>query len=218
MIELDRVCKTYRTNHGPHVVLSDVSLRFQPGESFGILGRNGSGKSTLLRIIGGAEMPTSGTVTRKCRVSWPIAFAGGFHGALSGEANCRFVARIYEQDIDRVVEQTREFADIGDYFDMPVRTYSSGMRARLAFGLSMSIDFDLYLIDEVVAVGDKALRRKCDAALADRRDRAGLVLVSHNTFMLRRHCDRFAVLDSGTLRVFGDCEEADAYYTARLAA
>jgi capsular polysaccharide transport system ATP-binding protein len=218
MIELRNITKIYRTTVGPHVVLADISLTFGPTESVGILGRNGAGKSTLLRIIGGAEMPTSGTVIRTSRVSWPIGFGGSFNGSLSGEENCRFVARIYAQPIDRVVEDTRAFAEIGNYFRMPVRTYSSGMRARLAFGLSMAIDFEIYLIDEVTAVGDKPFRRKCAQAFAERRERAGLIMVSHDVALLQAHCTRGAFLDEGALRVFESVEEATRAYEERLAA
>ncbi|MBI2892669.1 MAG: ABC transporter ATP-binding protein [Deltaproteobacteria bacterium] len=218
MIELEHVTKTYRTTKGPHVVLDDVSLRFHAGEGIGVLGRNGAGKSTLLRIIGGAEAPTSGRVRRTSRVSWPIGFAGAFHGSLSGEANCRFVARIYAQDIDRVVDETRAFAEIGEYFFMPVRTYSSGMRARLAFGLSMAIDFDVYLIDEITAVGDKPFRKKCGEALEERRARAGLVLVSHDLAMIRRHCTRCLVVSRGALSDYDDVDEALKVYDQSLSA
>lgn len=218
MIELEHVSKAYRTTKGLHVVLNDVSIRFRPGEGVGIVGRNGAGKSTLLRIIGGAEMPTSGAIRRTGRVSWPVGFAGGFHGSLSGEANCRFVARIYGQDIDRVVDETRTFAEIGEYFFMPVRTYSSGMRARLAFGLSMAIDFDLYLLDEITAVGDKPFRKKCTEALDARRARSGFILVSHDMAMIRRHCTRCAVLDGGILRDYPTVDEASAFYDTRLQA
>lgn len=218
MIELRNVCKAYATSSGPNYVLSDVSLRFPARTSVGILGRNGSGKSTLLRIIGGAELPDSGEVIRRGRVSWPIGFAGGFNRSLTGEENCRFVARIYRQDIDRVVEDTREFAEIGSYFTMPVRTYSSGMRARLAFGLSMAVDFDVYLVDEVTAVGDKPFQDKCREAFAARRDRSSIIMVSHQMKTLRQYCDQFAVLLDGTLQVFDDPKEAMATYRRRLAA
>lgn len=217
MIELRNVTKIYRTSMGDHVVLDDVNLDVAPGESLGILGRNGAGKSTLLRIIGGAEMPTSGTVVRGQRVSWPIGFTGGFNGSLTGEENCRFVSRIYGEDIDRVVDETREFAEIGNYFYVPVRTYSTGMRARLAFGLSMAIDFDVYLVDEVTAVGDRTFRRKCRRALRRRRLRASLVMVSHSFATLRRNCRRCAVLDRGVLRVYDSVREAAQAYRARTA-
>ncbi len=216
MIELRNVTKAYKTTHGRHIVLDDITVDLPPLEALGILGRNGAGKSTLMRIIGGAEMPTAGKVVRRGRVSWPIGFAGGFNGSLSGEENCRFVARIYGQDIEYVVEQTREFAEIGDYFDMPVRTYSSGMRARVAFGLSMAIDFDLYLVDEVTAVGDRVFRRKCKAAFTARRERAGLIMVSHDIATLAEYCQRCAVLDGGKLRVYDSVAEATSAYEEQV--
>jgi capsular polysaccharide transport system ATP-binding protein len=147
MIQLQRVYKTYGTVMGPNVVLDGISITFPPNESIGILGRNGAGKSTLLKIIAGVERPDSGEVRRSGRVSWPIGFAGGFSASLSGEENSRFVARIYGENSDRVVGMAREFAELGNYFYMPIRTYSSGMRARLAFGLSLAVEFDCYLID-----------------------------------------------------------------------
>ncbi len=217
MIELRNITKIYRTIAGPNVVLDDISVVFPPLDSIGILGRNGAGKSTLMRIIGGAEAPTAGTMVRQGRISWPIGFSGGFSVSLTGEENCRFVARIYTQDMQRVIEETRAFADLGSYFYMPVRTYSSGMRARLAFGLSMAIDFDLYLVDEVTAVGDKPFRTKCKRAFEDRRLRAGLIMVSHDLGTLREYCRRCAVLDHGKLRLYDSIDEAAAAYEERLA-
>lgn len=217
MIELRNITKIYRTIAGPNVVLDDISAEFPGLESIGILGRNGAGKSTLMRIIGGAEAPTAGTVVSRGRISWPIGFAGGFNGSLTGEENCRFVARIYAQDLNRIIEETRAFADIGNYFYMPVRTYSSGMRARLAFGLSMAIDFDMYLVDEVTAVGDKPFRTKCKRAFEERRQRAGLIMVSHDLGTLRDYCKRCAVLDHGSLRLYDSIDEAAAAYEERLA-
>jgi len=214
MLELRHVTKIYQTSSGPNVVLRDLSLSLPPRESIGVLGKNGAGKSTLLRIVAHAESPTAGEVIHHGRVSWPIGFAGGFNGALTGEENCRFVARIYNQDIDYVVEQTREFAEIGNYFYEPVRTYSSGMRARVAFGLSMAIDFELYLVDEVTAVGDKAFRAKCQAAFADRRQRAGLLMVSHEPATLTAFCKRGIVLHNGNATIYDSLAEATAAYEA----
>ena len=214
MISLENVTKVYNTNMGAHVVLHDVSFKIELGTSLGLIGTNGAGKSTLLRIIGGAEMPTSGTVRRESRVSWPIGFAGAFHGSLTGEENCRFAARIYAQDIDRVVESTREFANIGQYFYVPVRTYSTGMRARLGFGLSMSIDFDVYLVDEVTAVGDRTFRAKCSTALKARKTHGSLVVVSHNMKTIHSLCDRCALLDGGKLTMYDSVKEAEKAYTA----
>jgi capsular polysaccharide transport system ATP-binding protein len=218
MIELRNITKAYKTKQGRHVVLDDINVILPPKDSIGILGVNGAGKSTLLRIIGGAEAPTVGTVIRRGKISWPIGFTGGFNGTLSGEENCRFVARIYGQDVDWVIERTREFADIGEYFYEPIRTYSSGMRARIAFGLSMAIDFDLYLVDEVTAVGDRRFRHKCRAAFAERRERAGLIMVSHDLATLADYCRRGAVLDHGKLRVYDTVQEAAEAYEEKLSA
>ena len=218
MIELKNITKVYKTRHGRNVVLDDISVVLPPRESIGIIGRNGAGKSTLLRVIGGAEAPTAGTVIRRGKISWPIGFTGGFNGTLTGEENCRFVARIYGQDADWVIERTREFAEIGEYFFEPVRTYSSGMRARVAFGLSMAIDFDLYLVDEVTAVGDKPFRRKCRSAFMERRERAGLIMVSHDMSTLADYCRRGAVLDHGKLRVYDSIAEASEAYEEKLSA
>ncbi|MDH5491842.1 MAG: ABC transporter ATP-binding protein [Myxococcales bacterium] len=217
MIELQSVIKSYRTPAGENVVLDRISAVFPSAVSVGILGRNGAGKSTLLRILGGAERPDGGKVIRHGRVSWPIGFSGGFNGSLSGEENCRFVARIYGADLDMVVEETREFAEVGDYFHMPVRTYSSGMRARLAFGLSMAIDFDTYLVDEVTAVGDASFRRKCEIAFDARKERSALILVSHQIQTLRTHCERFAILKHGRLHFIDDIGEAERQYEALAA-
>ena len=212
MIELRQITKSYQTLHGPNVVLDGIDIHFRPREAVGILGINGAGKSTLLRVIGGAEMPDFGEVIHRGRVSWPIGFSGGFNGSLSGEENCRFVARIYSEDVDRVVGEAQAFAEIGNYFYMPVRTFSSGMRARLAFGLSMAVDFDAYLVDEVTAVGDKRFQSKCQRAFADRRERATLVMVSHSISTLRDYCTRCALLAKGKLRMYDTVAEAAAAY------
>lgn len=212
MIELRNVTKVYATHSGDHVVLDRVDAVFEPNVSVGILGRNGAGKSTLLRILGGAEQPDAGRVIRQGRVSWPIGFAGGFNGSLSGEENCRFVARIYGADIDAVVEFARGFAEIGKYFQEPVRTYSSGMRARLAFGLSMALDFDTYLVDEVTAVGDRSFQEKCRRAFAERRERSSVIMVSHQVSTMKQYCTRFALLQRGRLVMYDDITEVQHVY------
>lgn len=212
MIELRNVTKVYSTHAGDHVVLDRINAIFPPNVSVGILGRNGAGKSTLLRIIGGAEQPDAGRVIRRGKVSWPIGFTGGFNGSLSGEENCRFVARIYGADVDSVVEFARGFADIGNYFRMPVRTYSSGMRARLAFGLSMAIDFDVYLVDEVTAVGDRVFQEKCRRAFAERRERSSVIMVSHQLSTMKEYCSKFALLLRGQLTMFDDIDEVERLY------
>ncbi|MFW6031111.1 MAG: ABC transporter ATP-binding protein [Myxococcota bacterium] len=214
MIELRSVTKAYPTVAGLRVVLDDVSFVFPERVSVGILGHNGAGKSTLLRILGGAEQPDVGKVHRRGRVSWPIGFAGGFNGSLSGEENCRFVARIYGVEIDPIIDYARDFADLGDYFYMPVRTYSSGMRARLAFGLSMALDFDTYLVDEVTAVGDKSFQAKCQAEFAARREHSSVIIVSHNLRTIRDYCQLFCVLRDGRLHVFEEIKHAKRAYEA----
>lgn len=214
MIELDQVTKIYRTRTGANVVLDAVSMSFPARTNIGILGKNGAGKSTLLRIIAGTEQPDTGTVERGGMVSWPIGFSGGFNGSLSGEENCRFVARIYGADIDEVVGFTMDFAELGEYFQMPVKTYSSGMRARLAFGLSMAIEFDAYLVDEVTAVGDSAFQEKCRKAFEQRSGRSSVIIVSHHIATIRDYCSRCAVIKQGKLRVFDSVDEANAVYEA----
>lgn len=212
MIRLADVTKAYRTRAGLHVVLDAVTCAIPARCNLGILGGNGAGKSTLLRILAGIELPDVGQVERTGRVSWPIGFSGGFSGSLTGEENCRFVARVYGQSVDRVVGFARDFAEIGEYFFMPVRTYSSGMRARLAFGLSMAIDFDYYLVDEVTAVGDKRFQERCREAFRKRSSHASVIIVSHQMNTIRDYCDRCAVLRSGRLRLFDDLEEAAREY------
>ena len=214
MIELHDVTKAYPTPMGLHVVLNRLTATFADRQSVGILGRNGAGKSTLLRVLGGAELPDGGKVVRTGRVSWPIGFAGGFNGSLNGRENCRFVARLYQADLDEVCDFAQRFADIGDYFHAPLRTYSSGMRARLAFGLSMAIDFDTYLVDEVTAVGDKRFQDKCQQAFADRQERSAVIIVSHQVNTIKKFCTRAALLNHGKLAFYDDIDEALELYEA----
>ncbi len=214
MIELKDVTKVYQTVNGVNVVLSAVSFTFPARTNIGILGRNGAGKSTLMRIIAGTEQPDAGAIKREGSVSWPIGFAGGFNGTLTGEENCRFVARIYGADVDEVVGFTMDFAELGDYFHMPVKTYSSGMRARLAFGLSMAIEFDVYLVDEVTAVGDARFQQKCREAFRARSGRSSVIIVSHQLSTIRDYCDRCAVLSQGSLLSFDSIGAASSVYEA----
>ena len=212
MIEVHNLSKAYPLRRGTNQVLDDISITFPSGENIGILGRNGEGKSTLLRILANIEQPDSGDVIRHQRVSWPIGFAGGFNGSLSGEENTRFVARIYGADVDEVSEYTLEFSELKDYFFMPVRTYSMGMRSRLAFALSMAIDFSVYLIDEVTAVGDKPFQQKCRDAFTERRQRSSVILVSHNLGTVKQYCEKCAVLTDGKLQLFDSVDEAAGVY------
>jgi len=212
MIVLDRVYKFYNTDGRPKVVLDHVSCVFEPGASYGLLGVNGAGKSTLMRLIAGVELPNSGRVRRGVRVSWPLGFASGFHPMMTGRENVHFVARVYGENPRRVARFVEEFAEIGDYIDQPIRTYSSGMSARLAFGLSMAIAFDVYLVDEVIAVGDARFQERCAAAFDARRATADLIVVSHSMAIVGRYCDRGGLLVDGRLIMYSTVEEAVAAY------
>jgi capsular polysaccharide transport system ATP-binding protein len=212
MIALEGVSKSYRVTAGLRVVLEDVWVRFQSGHNFGILGANGSGKSTLVRLLAGSEMPDRGTIRRDVRVSFPLGYSGTFHGALSGRENVAFLARVYGTDQRAAATYVEAFSELGEYFEMPVNTYSSGMRARLAFAICLAIDFDLYLIDEVTEIGDEHFRRKCAAAFRERIRRSDIILVTHNPQTIRQYCDRGAILADGELRLYDDIAEALARY------
>ena len=213
MIALTDIRKTYRTKNGNRVVLDGVSREFPIGINVGILGRNGAGKSTLLRIIGGSEQPDSGHVLRNARYSWPIGFSGGFNHKISGRDNMRFICRLYNEDYNRVCAFVEDFSELGEYLDMPVTTYSSGMKAKLAFGVSMAFDFDYYLIDEVTAVGDAVFKKKSEAFFASKRAKATLLVVSHNMNTIKSLCDITLVLYKGKLLEFNTNEEAERFYT-----
>jgi capsular polysaccharide transport system ATP-binding protein len=213
MISLDSVSKTYRmVQGGRRVVLDRVSATFPNGYNFGVLGVNGAGKSTLIRLLAGSELPDRGRIRRNGRVSFPLGYGGTFHGSLSGRENIAFLARIYGTNVRGTIDYVADFAEIGDYLDMPVSAYSAGMRARLAFGACLAIDFDIYLIDEVTEIGDERFRNKCALAFRERISRADIILVTHNTRTLRQYCDRGAVLTQGELRVFDDIAGALADY------
>ncbi|KWZ42112.1 ATP-binding protein [Burkholderia savannae] len=212
MIELARVCKDYRTRQGIHRVLNNIDLRVEPGEKVGILGRNGAGKSTLIRMISGAELPTSGHIRRTMKVSWPLAFGGAFQGSLTGMDNLRFICRVYGADSKAAEPFVQEFSELGYYLREPVKSYSAGMRARLAFAISMAIEFDCFLIDEIVAVGDSRFHAKCHHELFEQRKDRALIIVSHDAGYIRQHCDRASVLIQGKLHLFDAVEEAYAFY------
>src|SRR5262245_52340923 len=205
MIRLDRVSKAYRVRGGGRkAVLNDVSLTFEAGHNFGILGMNGAGKSTLIRLLAGSELPDRGTVRRYARVSFPLGFGGTFHGALSGRENVSFVVRVYGARMHPAIEFVEMFSELGEYFHMPVNTYSAGMRARLAFATCLAIDFDVYLIDEVTEIGDQRFRRRCAEAFRQRMLRSDVILVTHNPHTIRQYCDRGAVLANGELILYDD--------------
>lgn len=208
MIQFEQVTKIYEARGKSNTVLDAQSFTIQKGESLAILGRNGAGKSTLLRLIAGIEHPSAGSIRRKMSVSWPIGFASPFQSSLSGADNTRFIARIFQRDVAQTMDFVEEFAELGRYFRMPVRTYSSGMMARLAFAASLAIAFDCYLVDEVTAAGDARFQARCAQALAQRRAEGSLIMVSHDPGTLRQYCQRGAVLDGGHLHFFEDVNEA----------
>ena len=212
MILLQDVVKKYRTRHGSRVVLDKINLRVEKGQHFGILGRNGAGKSTLVRLIGGAELPDSGKIIRTITVSWPLAFGGAFQSHLTGLDNLRFICRVYDADYVKAVPFIEDFTELGAYLREPIRHYSSGMRARLAFALSMAIEFDCFLIDEVLAVGDSRFHEKCREELFEKRKDRALILVSHDPGVLRMRCDHAAVLVNGKLSAFDSLDDAERYY------
>jgi capsular polysaccharide transport system ATP-binding protein len=216
MIALDRVSKSYPTRAGRHLVLDGIDMTVAPGEKVGILGCNGSGKSTLIRLISGAALPTGGRIVRNMSVSWPLAFAGGFQGSLTGMDNLRFICRVYGASIDATIPFVEDFSELGKYLREPVKTYSSGMRARLAFALSMAIEFDCFLIDEVTAVGDARFQQRCEHELfGKRRDRA-MIIVSHDFSNIRDHCKRACVLHQGRMHPFADVDSANHFYHSVL--
>ena len=208
MIRFHEVTKRFRTHGVEKTVADRISMTFPSGRTIGLLGRNGAGKSSLLKMVSGTMRPSEGWIEVTGSVSWPVGFAGSFHGDLTGLQNTRFVARIYGVDRDALEAFVREFSGLGDAFTLPFRTYSQGMRARLGFALSMGIGFDTYLVDEVTAVGDAAFRETCEAALAARLADRGAVIVSHSLGFLRRVCDAGVVIENGQALWFDDIEAA----------
>ncbi len=216
MIEVDHVSKQYQTSRGWKTVLDDIHFSMQKGDKIGILGRNGAGKSTLIRLMSGVEMPTSGEIRRGMNISWPLAFSGAFQGSLTGMDNLRFICRIYDVDLDYVHNFTQEFSELGESLYEPVKRYSSGMKARLAFALSLAVEFDCYLIDEVIAVGDSRFAAKCRYELFERRKDRSIILVSHSHSAMKEYCNNAMVLDQGKLYQFDTMDEAYQYYHSKL--
>ncbi len=212
MIVLENLTKVFRLNGQRQTVADRLNAVFPTGSSVGLLGRNGAGKSTLLKIIAGTMAPTSGRVISDGTISWPVGFAGSFHGDLTGAQNVRFVARIYGADSDALVDYVDDFAGLGSRYHLPFGTYSSGMKSRLAMGCSMGISFDTYLVDEVTSVGDAEFRAKSQDVLMDRLQSSSAVVVTHSMPMVRRLCSIGAVLDRGRLSLFDDLDEAIAYH------
>ncbi|MBD1549651.1 ABC transporter ATP-binding protein [Roseibium aggregatum] len=212
MIRLENVTKFYKTRYQKKVILDNVSIEFERGYSYGLLGVNGAGKSTTMRLLAGAELPNSGKIHKDLRVSWPMGFAAGFHPMMSGRDNLKFVARAYGQDVRAMSQFVEEFAEIGDYIYQPVKTYSSGMMARLAFGLSMAVEFDCYLVDEITAVGDSRFQNRCREAFENRKKNSDVIMISHDMSTIKSYCERGMVLVDGRMMVFGDVEDAIQTY------
>lgn len=212
MITFEHVSKRYHTPTSHKVILRDITCQFPGGRNIGILGVNGAGKSTLLRLLSGSELPDSGTINRQCRVSFPLAFDGAIHPKLTGRENVRFMANIYGHRVKPIMEYVADFAELGPYFDMPTETYSSGMRARLSFGLCLAIQFDVYLVDEITAVGDMRFQARCQAAFSERTRDASIIMVSHSFDTIRAYCDTGALLNGGTLTFYDRIDDAIGVY------
>lgn len=217
MIEFRNLTKRFFIRGQRKVVADNINLVFPAGRAVGLLGRNGAGKSTLLKMIAGTMDPTEGKIISHGTISWPVGFAGSFHGELTGAQNARFIARIYGVDTEEMIDFVGDFANLGGHFNLPFRTYSSGMKARLAFGVSMAVPFDTYLVDEVTSVGDAAFRTKSGEVFRARMEHAGAVVVSHGIGQIREMCDAGAVLENGKLYYYDDVNEAIDHHNRNMA-
>lgn len=217
MIEFRNLTKRFFIRGQRKVVADNINLVFPAGRAVGLLGRNGAGKSTLLKMIAGTMDPTEGQIISHGTISWPVGFAGSFHGELTGAQNARFIARIYGVDTEEMIDFVADFANLGGHFNLPFRTYSSGMKSRLAFGISMAVPFDTYLVDEVTSVGDAAFRKKSGEVFRARMEHAGAVVVSHGMGQIREMCDAGAVLENGHLYYYEDVNEAIDHHNRNMA-
>lgn len=213
-VRMINVVKEYETPVGVKRVLDGVSLEVRQGEKLAVLGRNGSGKSTLVRLLGGVEKSTSGKIERDLFMSWPLGFSGGVEGAMTGMDNIRFICKLYDKPVDEVTAYVDDFAELGRQLYVPVGDYSSGMRARLAFALTLAIDFECFLIDEVTAVGDQRFQRRSHEELFEKRADRALILVSHDIHAIRSYCEKAMVLKGGRARVFDDLDLAISIYAS----
>jgi len=220
MIKVQNLTKSYFHKGQKSVVLDNISFTIRTGESIALLGPNGAGKSTLMRLLGGIDIPDSGLIQTDSSISWPVGLSGGFQGSLTGRENVTFVSRIYtdRRAAAEKISYVEEFAELGIYFDRPYKTYSKGMRSRIAIGLSMAFDFDVYLIDEVTAAGDQRFREKSKQVLMERKRNSDFLMVSHNLWGLKLHCDRAFILERGKIEEFNDLDEAVTVHTERLLA
>jgi capsular polysaccharide transport system ATP-binding protein len=214
MIRFEDVSKSYHIRKFHKRVLNNLSFEIPDKAKIGICGANGAGKSTLMRLISGVEAPTTGKIFRDITCSWPIGYSNCFQSSLTGADNARFIARIYNQPIEPILQYVEDFAQLGPYFHQPIYAYSAGMAARLAFGISLAIDFDCYLVDEVTGAGDDRFRQKCDEALEYRRDNSTLIMISHDPSTLRRYCTSGAMLLDGNLYMYDTVDEAIEHHAA----
>ena len=217
MIRFENLTKIYTLEGRRTVVANNLNATFPTGRAVALMGRNGAGKSSLLRMVAGTMDPTSGRIVSDGTISWPVGFAGSFHNELTGAQNVRFIARIYGVDTDELVDFVQDFAEVGQHFHMPIKSYSSGMKSRLTFGTSMGIAFDTYLIDEVTAVGDASFKAKSARLFADRMRNSGALMVSHSMGQVRQMCDAGAVLEDGKLIYYDDLDEAIEVHQANMA-
>jgi len=215
MIELKNVTKYFQTKQGKNYILRDMSIVIPPDINIGILGRNGAGKSTIMRMLGHIEFPNKGSITSNCTFSWPLGLGGGFVGNMSGEANVKFVCRLYgrdEKQMDKIIQYVKEFSELKNYFNMPIKTYSSGMKGRLSFGLSLAFDFDYMLIDETLSVGDARFKKKSKEALMKKIEQCNVLLVSHDMNTLREICQAGIVVNKGQMMYYGNINDAILEY------
>ena len=218
MIKIENLTKSYRTPTGRHYVFKDLNIEIPSGKSVAFIGRNRAGKSTLLRMIGGIDRPDSGKIITNKTISWPVGLAGGFQGSLTGRENVKFVARLYakQEELKEKIEFVEEFAELGKYFDMPIKTYSSGMRSRLGFGLSMAFKFDYYIVDEVTAVGDARFKEKCAQLFKERHKESSFLMVSHSLNSLKEFCDVAIVFkDDNVVGFYDDVQEGIEEYRVK---
>ncbi|MBM2765944.1 ABC transporter ATP-binding protein [Burkholderia anthina] len=210
MIELSKLTKSYVTKHGRRYVFRDLSFIVPPDRNIALIGKNGAGKSTLMRLLCGTDIPDSGKIITDKRISWPVGLGGGFQGSLTGRQNVKFICRTLGaegQEMQRVIDYVENFAELGEYFHQPVKTYSSGMSSRLRFGMSLAFDFDYYMVDEAMSVGDAHFREKAAEEFKRRVGRANLILVTHGMGQVRKMCDIVLVLKDGNVEVYEDVEE-----------
>ena len=214
ILTFDNVSKHYDTKHGRLQVMKNTSFAIERGVNFGVLGMNGSGKSTTLKMIAGSELPSSGRIKRFAKFSWPLGFAGSFNGSLSGEENLRFACRIYDVPIKETLEYVYDFTEMGKKLKHPIKTYSSGMKQKLAYGLSMAIDFDVYLIDETLSVGDARFKKKCTEVFSEKAEKANLIVVSHEISTIKKYSDKILLIHKGSATIYDDIDKAISIYKA----